>query len=790
MNAHFLPRAALGGLLLALAVAPLAAPADEPVISVVAVNNRGTVPVTPNQVLSHVSPDYEGKPLDPRMVSQDVRSLLDTGIYSAVATETQRLEDGTLRLVFHVESRYRLAAPLEVSGQHKFGRGTVRKYADLKAGDPIDETILEAAAARIRAKYAEKRYESATVRGVLIPIPDSPGSANARIEIDEGVRTRFATVAFDGNTVISDRLLRRHTNQAPWWDPYTCLFKDKHLDPYDLEIVRSDARAQYADLGYLDASVSAPQVSETNGVRYIRYSVNEGTRYRIGSIALSGVRLFPESSLRSALGIRSGDIAAQGAIDQATENLRDYYGARGYGETTVRLSVIPDLKQEDVVNLRFDVREGALLHVRSVVVQGNTGTRDKVIRREIPLDPGDVLNNVAARRGETRLQNLGYFASVRHYDLTTDDPAFRDVVYEVEEKPTGQFLIGAGFSSVDHLIGFAELSQNNFDLFNWGKFTGGGQKARVGVQASHDYTNADLSFTEPWFLDHLVSRLALDVDLFLHNHSYHEYDQRRFGGDIGVSRHIPWVGRLGLSLNAEKVSLDDIIEGDFEYLDEPGRIYRYTDENDDYFLGSLKLAWTYDTRDRPFVPTSGTRASVSTSWYTEALGSDVEMYSVNAQWRHYMPVVAGHVLSLYLRADSIDTLDSDDTVPISSRYFLGGGRNVRGFRNRAIGPKVTPVPDSRDTALYRPVGGQTRLQASIEYSVPLSKWFRLGAFYDIGNVWEEPFDADFSEYASSVGGGLRIDVPGFPIRFDYAVPLEKDDDLSRTQRWVFWVGFE
>ena len=763
---------------------------ETPNVSAIAILNRGPVPVQEHQVLAYLSEDYVGRPLDAGQVSQDIRALLKTKFYSYVGSTAEPQPDGTVKLVFIVEGRYRLQSPIDVTGQDFFSRARIRKFSNLKAGDAIDATILETAAARVRAEYTSRRFPDAKVTPVLLPIPDSPGYAAARLEINEGPRVKIPLIKFDGNTVIPDRLLRRHTQQAPWWEPYTCFFKNKHLDRYDLELVRSDARAQYADLGYLDAAVSEPIIAETNGVRRIRYTVTEGTRYSIGDIAIQGARLFPEATLLKTLRIRSGDIASKSAMDEATKALRDFYGARGYVDTTVRLATTPDSAREGIVNLRFTVHEGSLLYVRSIQIQGNTVTKDKVIRREIPLDPGDIYNDVASERGDRRLENLGYFSSVRHYDLATDDPAFRDIVYEVDEKSTGQLLVGAGFSSVDHLIGFAEIAQNNFDLFNWGHFTGGGQKARLGLQASSDYTDAEVSFTEPWFLDRYISRLALNVDAFLRNHSYHEYDERRYGASVGVSRHVPWVGRLGLSLTAEKVELDDIIEGDYVYADDSSRTYRYTDENDDYFLGSLKLSWVYDTRDRPMVPTRGTRATASASYFGEALGSDVEMYSVNAQLRHYIPVIYSHVLSFQLRADSVDTFDSDDTVPISSRYFLGGGRNVRGFRNRAIGPKVVPAEGSADTVRYRPVGGQTRVNASVEYSIPIFKYLRFGAFYDIGNVWEDAFDADFSEYASSYGLGLRLDFPGFPIRFDYAFPLEKDDDLTRTRRWVFWVGFD
>jgi len=455
-------------------------------------------------------------------------------------------------------------------------------------------------------------------------------------------------------------------------------------------------------------------------------------------------------------------------------------------DTRVALGLSPDERSPDVVNLSYRVTEGPLAYVRNIWIRGNTRTKDKVIRREITLNPGEIYDGVQANRSERRLSNLGYFETVRHYDIATPDGTRRDIVYEVEEKPTGQFMIGAGFSSVDRIMGFMELSQSNFDLFNWGRFTGAGQKARIGLNVSKYNSDVEVSFVEPWFLDH---RLQLNLDAFLRNRRYSEFDEQRTGGSLGLSRHVPWIGRMGLTYTLQQVDLSDVLEGDFYYIDDPDRIYRYTDEEDSYLQGSLRLNWTYDTRNHPITPSRGTRATAAATLYGEAVGGDVDMYELSARVRHYIPTFYGHVISFYVRADAIDTW-GDDTVPIGNRYFLGGGRNIRGFRYRAVSPKVRSVDADPDAKDYRPVGGQTLVHGSLEYTIPITKFFRIAAFYDIGNVWDDPYEMDWGEYASSVGGGFRLDFPGFPIRLDYAYPVNTDDDYSRKQRWVFWVGFD
>ena len=212
----------------------------------------------------------------------------------------------------------------------------------------------------------------------------------------------------------------------------------------------------------------------------------------------------------------------------------------------------------------------------------------------------------------------------------------------------------------------------------------------------------------------------------------------------------------GPDYTLQQVRLSDLIEGEFLRVDDPDATYRFTDEDDRYLQGSLRLNWTYDTRDHPLLPTRGTRATLAGTLYGEALGGEANLYELGFRARHYIPTFYGHVVSFYLRADAIDAW-SDDPVPIGNRYFLGGGRNIRGFRYRAVGPKVRPASAAEDTELYRPLGGQTLLHAAVEYLVPVTSYFRLAAFYDIGNVWADPFEMDGSEYAASVGAGFRLD---------------------------------
>ncbi len=151
------------------------------------------------------------------------------------------------------------------------------------------------------------------------------------------------------------------------------------------------------------------------------------------------------------------------------------------------------------------------------------------------------------------------------------------------------------------------------------------------------------------------------------------------------------------------------------------------------------------------------------------------------------------MLSLRASYDVVEEFGDTDEVPIDDRLFLGGGRTLRGFKYRDVGPKVTRTVDldGGATELYhKAIGGNSRFMATAEYSIPIVTPIRFALFYDTGNVWAEPYDVDMGDLASSWGGGLRFDVPGFPIRIDYADAIKKDDDLTRTESWVLWIGYD
>ena len=780
MNTFSTKRALAAAAAALFCVSPLLlaeAPAAGGDVSEVRIESGGAA-IDETLVRSYVSVS-PGRPFDRAEASADVRALLDSNRFSDVSVSADRAPDGGLAVVYRVVPRRTLSAEPTFTGLSWLSRSRALKECGLKTGDFVDETVARVAARKVLAYYRKRRFFSATVESAVDPAPDSPGGALVRFEVKEGERGKMDFLKFPGAKVFPESELGRLAQLHDWYNPLSWVMYP-HVSDADLDAVAADALSQYLDAGYLDAKVSPPRKTVSGRRVSVSYDVTEGRLWRVRSVSVSGVTLYPAAEVRAAVALGPGDPAGEKAMEEARTAVRDYYASRGRPDTKVSMTTVPS--GANAVDVALSVEEGPLVHVRNVLLRGNSVTRDKVIRREIGLAPGDPYDTVQAERSKRRLMNLGYFEDVRTYD-TVVDSSTRDVYYDVDERPTGSLTFGAGFSSVDHLVGLFGISQSNFDIFNWPSFRGGGQKARLDLTVGSDSTDLDVSFVEPWFLDR---RLSLDVDAFIHNRSFSEYDEKRFGGSVGLAKMVPWVGRVGIDYGLEHVSMDDVTREKFHLADDPDTEYSFLDEDDSYLLGSMRLSWTYDTRDNSLVPHRGTRAQAWAKFYNAAFASDYDFYELNLKATTYFTLPYGFYLSIGGRAATVDGMGGDE-VPIGSRYFLGGGRNVRGFRYRAVGPKALSDDYEGD---YSAIGGKSMVWGTAELSLPIVSKIRIAGFCDVGNVWSDAYEFKPDELAVTYGGGLRFDFTGFPIRLDYALVSRDPDEWAEHRRFVFWIGFD
>ena len=748
-------------------------------VKAVNVRSPGDTPVDAAMVRTFVSVK-PGAAFDRNAVAGDVRKLLASGRFSDVQAQVDAAADG-VTLTYVVRPKLKLTQPVKVTGAEELGESKVRDLLGLSAGDYVDDPTVAARVVKLKEEYRKRLYAFASVTWSVDVVDREKGLATVTVRVREGDKTSIKKVLFPGRTALDYGDLRSAMDIPAWYNPLGWF----RGNPYDAEEVKAGCErvaAVYKDHGYLDVKVGEPKIEEVSpGHFVVTVAILEGLPYKLAKASVSGNTLYPAPELIKAAGLKAGGIASMTVISKAADAIRDYYESRGYMRTSV--TPLLDLREKaGDVDVRFAVTEGRLTYINDVLIRGNSVTKDKVIRRELLVYPDEQFDGVRTRKSESHLRNLGFFSNVTTYDEPTAVSNRSDLVFEVEEQRTGQFSAGAGFSSIDKLLGFAEISQGNFDFRGW-PFLGGGEKIKLRAEFGSTTESYTLSFVEPWFLDR---RLSLGWDLYSQRVSDTYYDEQRLGTAVSLGVPLPGPNRLDFKYRLEQVETKNLTDtNDYQLVTDQGTTPFSFDEPK-HVASSLAATISHDTRDNFFIPTSGLRAYATGTLMGGPLGFDTELYQLEAGASGYAPLWWEHILSLRLRSAVIDTYGNTDQVPVTERLFMGGARTVRGFRYRWVGPKAERV-NGDGTVL--PSGGQSLALASAEYTIPIVSKLRFATFYDVGNVWLDPYQFDFSRLAAGAGMGLRLDIPGFPMRFDYAWPMQRDDPRSETERFSFSISY-
>ncbi|MBR1921716.1 MAG: outer membrane protein assembly factor BamA [Kiritimatiellae bacterium] len=745
-----------------------------------------------------------GQTYDPAVLTLDVVSLKDSNEFEDISADASEVGGG-IAVTFYVKRKFRYHAPLVVTGAEFFGVSKIAKEAGLKDGYLYGESDLAAAAANVRLAYNKKHFPDATASVRAVP-DGTGGDCSVVVAIEEGPRQKIVSYSFPGAEGVDEDELREAIGDLPWWNPLGW-FSDSPTTGEQLVQCVAKIEEVYRNHGYLDVRVGDPvRVPVGDEKVDVQFSVSEGVRYTVGKTSITGLTRYSEANVRENSAIpEAGAVAGAKALADAARSIEVAVGSgdSGLADTHVSYKTIPSESDPSVADVVFSVVEGVPVVINEVLVRGNDYTKDKVIRREIDLGPGDSMLEDRAERSKRRLENLDYFSRVR-YGLepagkgkNENGAEYRNLVYEVDEKNTGSFMVGVGASSVDSVYVSAEVSQSNFDLFAPGKyFRGGGQKGRLYVAAGPRIQSYEASVTEPYFLDRL---LELTVEAYRRSHWYDDYDIIRSGGAATLAYPVKFwptwkpFGRFGVRLGGEFIEFDDVEKDYYDYKGDERRMLKEEERKyGDAAECVVRLFWSHDDRDNFRIPTTGSRSQI----FLDVAGGDNEYYRLGVHHRHYFSpwrgIVSGeswlrqHVFMAALRAETIEGFGSNDYVPIYNRMFLGGPKSIRGIEYRYVSPYLKKT-DHND---YIPWGGQTLFCMNFEYTVPVVKMVRVAVFSDLGSVGEDDFDLDFSDtFAWTVGVGIRLDIPMFPIRLDFATPIEKPDHCEE-EVFSFTVSYD
>jgi outer membrane protein insertion porin family len=575
----------------------------------------------------------------------------------------------------------------------------------------------------------------------------------------------------------------------------------------------------YQGKGYIDFTIQDIKFDYVTPKRMvIRFIVSEGKQYRVGVLDITGNKLYTTNEFIKGvkvdrqvmkLKLTPGAVFTPGDFTADMGTLSDMYGAKGYldrnqnGTTMIsgNQSANPTTGKMDVA---YHIDEGEKCYVEKIIIKGNVKTKDKVLRRELAIYPGEVYDMVRVKVSKQILDQLEYFSKVDTQAQDTDVPNRKDLVIGVEEKSTGNATIGAGFSSVESIVGFVELKQGNFDLFNPPTFTGGGQKFEIRASVGTLLQDYEVSFVEPWFLG---KRLSFGVDLFHRVVDYNSlndmYDEQFDGGTVTLTKALgsPFLrGTFAYTLEQAHVSINSgfttnnttnlVASANGLYqgasINSPNISTNIYDAHGSYFISKVALTLAYDTRNSFRNPDAGQVSEITAQVATEP--GDTDFYKV--EWRtgwFFRGLRPGHVLELDGRMGVVAPYGDSTQVPIFERWYLGGLYNMRGYKYQTVGP---------EDQYGEPLGGDTYYTGSAEYTIPIVSMVKFAMFYDIGDVYTDPYSFNQGPnrrpYTDDAGLGLRIVMPlggGMPIRIDYGFPISHDPNLSDSGKFQFGFGY-
>jgi outer membrane protein insertion porin family len=749
---------------LARAQAPQSAPGP-PVIRSMEVEYTGPATISKERILAQMRTKV-GQVYTNEIVQEDIKALYKTGYIRNVRIFAQPQGDG-VKVIVAVQTRA-VVREIEITGAEHIKPKRLRKEIKVQLNHAVDEQALEESREKIVEIYQGHGFNDVSVQFRVDPIDEKRGTARVVFAVNEGVRGAISQIRFEGNAHISDKALRKQMKTRGRTLIY---FMDKtgRLDEVQLEQDLDKIREYYQNHGFIDVAIKDVRKDRTpKGPMIITIVILEGPQYHVHKLTISGYEHSTEARIRHFLKMKEGSVYSPKQLHDDAKAVADAYGSGGYVDLVITPEGTP--AGPALIDVHYTIDEGTRSFVNRVNIEGNTRTKDKVIRREVLVAPGDVFNTVRVDITKKRLDNLGYFSKVETYPEDTDIPGRKDLTILVQEKRTGSLSFGGGFSTVDKLVGFAELTQGNFDLFNWPSFTGGGQKFRLRLQYGTERKDFILTITEPYFLDR---RLALSGSAFYTEANYlsAQYDQRNYGITFELRKPITayMYGTLGYTLQ----------DVDIFNVDPSSSVFIQSQAGstvESKLFGSI----VYDSRDNPLLSRRGQRITFSPAITGGFLGGDTQIYGLDLEGSQYFHLPWDTILLINGEIATVSQWGAGDQVPIYERLFLGGSNNLRGFPFREVGPK---------DQFGEPIGGQSMARATIEWTFPIIEKARGAVFYDMGFVNSDAWSFGFNNMASDIGIGLRLDLPIGPLRLDYGYPVMRDG-YNGGGHFNFNVGYQ
>ena len=718
-----------------------------------------------------------GDTFDEGQAADAIRALFATGFFSDVRIETENDV-----LVVLLDERPAIAQ-IDFVGVKEFDKDQLKaglREVGLAESRIFDRALLDRAEQELKRQYLSRGKYAAAVTTTVTPLERNRVGINFSVE--EGEVAKIASITVVGAKAFdTEDLVDLFQLTTPGW--LTWYTKNDQYSRQKLSADLENLRSYYLNQGYLDFNIDSTQVSITPDKKeiYITVNITEGEQYTVSGLRFTGELILPEPEYLALSTVRPGEIFSREKLTETTKAVTDRLGNEGYAFANVNAAPEVDKAKREVAFTVF-VDPGRRVYVRRINVGGNTKTRDEVVRREMRQMEGAWYDAAAINRSRERVDKLAFFDEV-----TVETPAVPgttdqvDVNFGVKERPTGNLMLGAGFSSSESIVLSASISQQN--LF------GSGNAMTLGLNTSKSSRTLSLSFTNPYYT---VDGVSLGWDIYHRTYDTTDYSTvspyktvstgagLRLGYPIAEDDSISF----GLGVDRTRITTyDDSTQQYKDFCTDFGGC-EGTNGVGDVTVSSLLLTagWSRDSRDSFLYPRKGVYQRV----YGEMAlpPGDLRYTKLNYQYQHWFPI--GKDYALMLNGDIGWAAGfGGKSVPFYKNFYVGGIGSVRGFDQSSLGPK-----DSDGDS----IGGTRKAVANAEFFFPMpgsgkDRSFRISAFLDAGYVWgKDAVTGDdekinFGDLRYSTGLAFAWTSPIGPLKFSLGFPLKKEtgDDIQRFQ---------
>ena len=707
------------------------------------------------------------EPLRAHVIQEDIKRIFTLGFYKDIQVHFKEI-DGVNVLQYQVVEKKSIRE-IRYEGNDELSEDDFKEVVNLRAFSILDLYEVKVNANKIKDLYIEKGFFLAEVSWDIIQVEDHQVDVVFRIlEKDE---IRVEQIQIIGNSNLSAEEIKKNmeTREESFMSFLSGAgtFKSEALERDQMRITQL-----YYTYGYMKALVTKPNVamSPDRSKLYITIRVEEGARFKVGLVDVIGDVVIPRKKPKKDLKLRKkilkilnmkeGEWFSATKLRNAMTRVGDLYKDEGYAY----VNLLPDTQflPDQVIDLNFNIQKGPKVYIGRIDIVGNETTRDKVIRREMRIYEGDLYSSSKIKRSKQLIQRLGFFETV---DITPTRSQMSNRInlrVVVKEKPTGTFQVGAGYSSIEKLVGQAQISKNN--LF------GRGQSLSLQATFSSLRNMANVRFSDNYLLD---SRIQFAINLYRFDNNFINFTRQSLGGNLTFG--YPLTDDIGVSLTytLEEVSAR---AGGFNTSAVASSIVPANYFNNG-ITSSMRLNVFYDTRNNRIFPSKGMFANASVEEASEYLGSSNLFTRYNARYRYYFDLGKNIVFKTNLNWSYVLSR-SVAGVPIFERFFVGGPLSIRGFFRNSLGPDIdipsNLLPSAPTTSFV--IGGTEQIFSNFELEFPIFQeiGIRGVGFVDAGNAFnrQDSYAEKLDQFRFAWGLGVRWFSPIGPLRFEWGYPFE------------------